>query len=280
MLPVISRQLLGNRWHNSTTFDHKMILKLFVCGFLLRVAATIATNPLDIPPVKTQLGAFMVPKGTNKLLLYYEPHRDPRLTYIANKVHEPDTVIKVNRENSVFEYTYKDKRIQNERREEDSEDMLFYVSAIKDGVISERAGYWSVPKLSQRCAHFESNEPRLPNPSWYAVQNSFKRTIRWMSNVSEINPSADINTIHLCSYITSFTVFWCEKSSVQKPVGNPCLGPVHSINVPVFDQSRDYFSRTVELDSKTYEFFVSANTRDSSTGMVQVPQVGAPPNQS
>lgn len=214
----------------------KMIFRVF--GILLCVsaitAAPVTVDSNEAPP-KTDIGAFSV-TGTGKVYLYYEPI-DKHRTYVATALNED-----IKFENTANAIKYDDVV---------DHDVTIYVSArnSKDQT-SEFASHWRVPVASKRCA--EPLNLKLLQKSDQIIE------ITWTA--PHITPNTkDPDAIDYCPEITSYTVFWCESRTKQP---NSCDGSIQFIRI-----RKDQFSHQVKT-SKSLSFAVSANSHDSSSGMI------------
>lgn len=230
-----------------------MIVKIIICGLLLGVSATVAfplgSNGIEssieeeLPP-KTDVGAFEVRNGY--VYLYYERTNKRRTHYIAHELNNQMTLEKVN---SLDAFRY-----ANFTNEELTIFVYFEVSPNQMSV----ANWWRVPSKSQRCA-----EPT----NLKIVRDQMELKLRWTAPVINQTEREIINleTIDLCSVITSYTVFWCPTESERS---TSCTGPVNFESVRATPPN-DTHAYTIpkDYDNKLL-FAVSANSHDSSSGMV------------
>lgn len=109
--------------------------------------------------------------------------------------------------------------------------------------------------MSQRCA----------KPTNLTLVEEAERTIeiRWMA--PEIEPKAKHpHSMNICSYITSYTLFWCESKSKQP---NSCDSSIQFVRIRPDRAHSKEFSYHLKTD-KSLIIAVSANSPDSSSGMV------------
>lgn len=230
-----------------------MIFKIIICGFLLRFSTTTASpfrfnlceTHVDAPtPPKTDIGAFSV-DASGHVYLYYESTNDlnnKHRNYVATELHHRINFVSAP---NAFKYT----------DVPDRDLTIFVYSENAENEWSEFVSFWRVPQMSQRCAK--------PTNLTLVEKSEHKTEIRWMAPEIE-SKAKHSHSMDICSYITSYTVFWCESESKQP---NSCEGSIQFVRIGAERAHNKEFSYHLKTD-KSLIIAVSANSPDSSSGMV------------
>lgn len=246
-----------------------MWLKLIVCVFLVGIVAggnapsdkckesdNEEWDEYDVSPPQTELGAYLF-HDENKVYLFYKPANE----CFGDEVYKWDRTTDPKKLSTHATPRVIDVELDN------TKDYLFYVHSKtpKYNVKSLTSSYWLVRNIHERCRPVQSKYEE----KWES-NDLIEVDITWNAKTRE--PFDNEHTYgHACAYVTSFTVFWCKSAKTPRTPVNKCTGPIDFVKVPANDFA-DSYTKTLTLkkldNNHKYQFALSANTGDSSSGMV------------
>lgn len=217
---------------------------------MLSVSAVISdsSSETEILPLKSDNGAFSVDNSKNVLLYYASQNNltDETPTYSATmRYGQIKDLVRLSTTNA-FKYTDVVER-----------DVVIYIQETLKNGSADFPSYWRVPKKAQRCAAPENVTFNGNLIEW----NEPKAKI-----LSDGEKIVELNTIRYCPQVTSYTVFWCAPGNRTNSLFQ-CEGPIQFERIPVTSNITSY-SHNLNDTRTGLNFAVSANSQDSSSGMV------------